>query len=187
MRALLIFGACMSANISNAAVSERLVYTYYNAKVSSSRPLLFILNESTPHRERERVFHAYTSWSVKWKLFLTAKTDGRCRVKKVKTQFLATIDLPKLAGANPAQISQFEKYLPALREHELGHYYIGREAAEAIDNKIGSLQEMRSCAALKSIANKLAYQTSDEYKALELQYDSFTENGKLQGVELGWQ
>lgn len=110
--------------------------------------------------------------------------DGKCKIKSLKTEVIATIDLPKLVGGNARQTERFDKYLVSLREHELGHYYIGREAAAAIESRILSMHEKHSCASLKIAANKLAYRTSDEYRSLELQYDTLTENGKLQGAWL---
>jgi len=184
LRSAFLFFTLLISNISIAAVSERLVYTSYIAKANTSRPLLIILNEATPHHENDLVFHAHTNWEVKLKNIKFVKTEGKCRVRNVKTELNATIDLPNLVGANPLQSEQFEKYLTALREHELGHYAIGKEAATEIDHKIYSLTEKYSCKSLRRAVNKLAFQTIDEYRTLELNYDSSTQNGKLQGAWL---
>lgn len=79
--------------------------------------------------------------------------NGMCKITSVKTNLVGNIYLPKLVGANAAQSNQFEKYLSALRIHELGHYNIGKEVATTIDRKILSLPEMSSCKVLEATAN----------------------------------
>lgn len=172
------------AKIAHAEVSENLVYTSYPANADSSRSLLKILNDASPYRVNGQHFHAYTKWHVQWKFRWFEKVDGRCKITSSTTELTASIDLPRLAGANAKQANQFEKYLSALREHELGHYKLGREAALSIDTQLLSLPEMTNCAMLESAANTVAYQTLSDYKAREQQYDSSTGHGKTQGAKL---
>lgn len=174
------------AHLAEAAVSEHLVYSSYKVKADASRPLSIILNEATPHRESDMVFHAFTVWKVKWKYRHVVGADGRCGIKGFRTYLYADIDLPDLHGATGTQQEQFGHYLTALRAHELGHYSIGKEAALAFDNRIHSMPARRSCTLLASSVKKLAQQISGKYHELEMQYDTSTENGKLQGVQLDW-
>ena len=100
------------------------------------------------------------------------------------TEVAGSIKLPQLVGVTPAQGAQFEKYLSALRNHELGHYGIGKEAASVIDRAILSLPEMPSCRALETAANDLGNRTLNDYREKERQYDVSTGNGKSQGAWL---
>lgn len=82
------------------------------------------------------------------------------------------------------QREQFDKYLSALRIHELGHYNIGKDAATAIDGKIASLPEMSHCNDLEITANNIGNQTLREYMEKELSYDTTTAYGRSQGAWL---
>jgi len=180
MRKLFLPCFLIITGTSSAEVSESLVYTSYTANADPTRSLLSILNASSPFRPN----HAYTTWNVKWRFRWFENPDGRCRITNVATELTGSINLPRLVGANSVQGGQFEKYLSALRDHELGHYSIGKEAAVAIDRTILSLPEMPSCKALESAANDLGNRMLNEYKERELRYDASTAHGKSQGAWL---
>ena len=147
-----------------ADVNESLEYTYYIANADPSRSLLSILNSSTPIREDGRFFHGYAHWQVEWYFHWSEKPDGRCKISSVTTELTCNIQLPRLLGATSKQRDQFDKYLSALRIHELGHCQIGKKAAATIDRKILSLPEMNNCNDLGVEGNEIGYQTLREYK-----------------------
>lgn len=183
MRKLLLLCLLILAKTADAQVSENLVYTYYTAK-SDSDSLLETLNKASPIRVDNRSFHGYTKWNVHWNYRWFEQADGRCKITKVTTDLTANITLPELVGANAEQTEAFDKYLSALRVHELGHYDIGKQTATTIDNGILALPEMSSCKELESTANDFGYRTLEEYKAQEKQYDVATAHGKTQGAWL---
>ena len=169
---------------ANAGVTESLVYTRYPADASAARSLLGALNAASPIRENGQIFHAYTRWQVDWRFRWNEKPDGRCRITSVSTRLSGTIQLPALTGGRAALRERFETYLAALRVHELGHFQIGRDAAEAIDRKILALDEMPGCAALEAEANAQAHRTLEEFLRRERDYDVRTTHGKTQGAWL---
>lgn len=173
-------------HISEAAVREHLVYSYYKVRANPSRPLSIILNEASPRHENDLVFHGFTVWKVKWRYQNRVGADGRCGIKNFRTYLYADIDLPSLSGAAGTQEEQFEQYLVALHAHELGHYSIGKEAALAFDKSMHAIHAKRSCNVLASSVKRLADKIADRYHNLELQYDTSTKNGKLQGAQLDW-
>jgi predicted secreted Zn-dependent protease len=182
-RLFLLFLLAMARPLS-AEVNESLIYTYYVANADPSRSLLSILNTSSPIRQDGQVHHAYTTWYVKWDFRWFENPDGRCRITKVTTELTGSIKLPRLVGATSMQRDHFDRYLSAVRVHELGHYGIGKEAAAAIDRKILSLPEMPSCKALETAANDLGSRTLSEYKEREVRYDASTAYGRSQGAWL---
>ncbi|MDD1610027.1 MAG: DUF922 domain-containing Zn-dependent protease [Methylococcaceae bacterium] len=184
MRKLFLLCFLIITQTSGAAVSESVTYIYYTANAEPSHSLLKILNTATPIRQNGHVFHAYTKWYIKWNFRWFENPDGRCKITSVTTQLTASINLPQLVGDTSTQQNQFDDYLSALRTHELGHYDIGKQAADTIDSKILTLPEMSSCKTLESAANDIGYQTLDEYKEIELQYDASTGHGKTQGAWL---
>jgi predicted secreted Zn-dependent protease len=184
MHKLLLLCLLIIAKTSSAQVSESLVYTYYTANADTSRSLLSVLNKASPIKINNRTFHGLTKWYVKWNYHWFEQPNGRCKITTVTTKYTSSIQLPELVGANSAQEQTFNNYLTALRTHELGHYDIGKQAADVIDSGIASLPEMSSCKELETAANDLGYQTLDEYKAKEKQYDADTGHGKTQGAWL---
>ena len=184
MRILLVIIYMAIAWPLEADVKENLKYTYYFAKADPSQSLLSILNSSTPIRIDGKFFHGYTYWHVKWYFRWSEKPGGSCKISSVTTELTCNIQLPKLLGATSEQKAQFEKYLSALRIHELGHCQIGKEAAATIDQKILSLHEMPNCDVLGVAGNDIGNQTLNEYKEKAKQYDAKTEYGRSQGAWL---
>jgi predicted secreted Zn-dependent protease len=184
MRKLLLLCLLILVKTSSAQVSESLVYTYYTANADTSRSLLEALNKASPIRMDNRSFHGYTTWNVKWNYRWLEQADGRCKITKVTIDLTGNITLPELVGATAEQTEAFDKYVAALRVHELGHYGIGKDTATTIDNGILALPEMSSCKELESTANGFGYRTLDEYKEQEKQYDASTAHGKTQGAWL---
>jgi predicted secreted Zn-dependent protease len=172
------------ANTASAQVSEHLDYTYYTAIADANSSLRETLNKATPILVDNRPFHGYTKWNVKWHYRWFEQADGRCKITTVTTDVTGNITLPELDGATTEQTAAFNKYVSALRVHELGHYDIGRETATVIDNGILALPQMSSCKELEATANALGYQTLDDYKAREKQYDASTNHGETQGASL---
>ena len=167
-----------------ADVNEYLDYTYYVANADPSRSLLSVLDAASPIREDGKIFHAYTTWNVKWDFRWFEQPNGRCKITKVSSKLTGNIQLPRLFGASSLQNGQFDNYLSALRIHELGHYRLGKEAAAEIDREILALPEKPNCKILAKTANDLANQVIIEYKGKGLQYDASTDYGRSQGAWL---
>ena len=159
-------------------------YIYYTANADPSLSLTDILNASSPIRENGKIFFGYTKWDIKWNYNWYEKPNVRCKLTRVTVDFSSSIQLPKLSGGSSKQRNKFDKFLSALRTHELGHYKMGKDAATAIDRKISSLPEMSSCKELGSVANKTGDRILNEYRKKEKQYDVSTSHGKTQGAWL---
>ena len=128
-------------------------------------------------------FHAYTKWHVDWKFWWDRDHGAACRITSVRTSLTALITLPKLVGGNSAQRLEFERYVLALKQHESGHYEIGKDAAHEIDREILSLSAT-DCSTLEKTANQKATRILERYKEKERTYDADTKHGKTQGAWL---
>ena len=179
---LLIF--LMLASSVRAEVQESLEYTYNHAIAKPGQSLVLSLNAASPVSEKGRVFHGYTKWNVRWNFWWIENRDGSCKITKTKTSVAGTITLPRLAGGNTEQQAAFERYVAALKQHELGHYQIGKDAAATIDQALLDMPPMRNCTSLDKVANDGAYQALERYKEKERLYDANTEHGKSQGAWL---
>jgi predicted secreted Zn-dependent protease len=151
---------------ASAEVSESIDFIYYDAPVASGQSLLDALNGASRIRQNGRTYHGYTKWNVRW------------------TTVASTITMPRILGGSASQKREFERFSAALKEHELGHAAIGREAADAIDRAIRALPDMQDCTALERAANSKGNELIREYQDKEKRYDADTRHGREQGAWL---
>ena len=167
---------------SGAVVSENVTYSSYDVNVAKGLSIARALQKATPHRVGDQTFYGFTTWNVFTSFQSHIEPNGSCRIVEVETKFSVNIDLPTLVGANSRQSTEFDTFLDALRVHEFGHYSIGKEAAVAIDAKISTLPEMKSCKALDAAAGLANSEIMREFEARGANYDVQTDHGKTQGA-----
>jgi predicted secreted Zn-dependent protease len=171
------------ASSTSAEVLETLRYDYYEVIAHPHQTLLSALNRSSPVLIDRQKFHAYTKWHVDWKFWWDRDQGAACRITSVQTSLTVSITLPKLVGGNSEQRLEFERYISALKQHESGHYEIGKDAAQEIDREILSFSAT-DCSTLEKAANEKATHTLGRYKEKERTYDADTKHGKTQGAWL---
>ena len=165
-----------------AEVSESITFEYYDIHTKPDKDLRAALNAATPFREGQNIYHGYTKWYVKWQFRWKHPPGGACAIVSSKTALSGTVTMPRLHGS--AHQADFERYVHALKEHEMGHVRIARQAAEAVDRVLLATPEKPDCAGLEHAANETAYRTLEHYKVAERSYDSDTAHGRTQGAWL---
>lgn len=180
---LLLLLIC-AASPAQATVFERLTYRHYPVDAQADHPLYRAIDARSPIRQDGRVFHGFTRWQFNWHLSWFQRDGGRCYVTQVRIDLNGEIQLPELRQGSAAQRRVFDRYLAALRTHELGHFELGRQAATTIERRLMALPEMASCAVLEAAARRHVTATTDEFRQRERQYDQNTEHGKTQGAWL---
>jgi predicted secreted Zn-dependent protease len=181
---LLALAALACAGSARAEVHETLDTGHYEAHAQPGRSVALALNDATPFRPGNQVFHSATAWNMDWKLLPQSTADGRCRTAEVRIDLRGEMLLPRLLGGSRAQQERFDDYLTRLREHELGHFEIGREAARELEKSLYGLKPARSCAQLQSAARDEGARLLRKYEALGDAYDRQTEHGRTQGAWL---
>ena len=178
--------ACLmlAAGAARAEVHEALDYDHYEARAQPGRLLSAALNEASPFRPDGRVFHSATAWTLDWQVRPEATANGRCKVGGVRVSLHGQMVLPRLVGGTPAQEQRFDAYLVRLREHELGHYEIGREAARQLEKEFYALRPAASCSALQAAAREAGARLLPKYEAMGDAYDLHTQHGRTQGAWL---
>lgn len=184
IRALLPCLLLLAAPLARAEVHEALDYDHYEAHARPGHAVSEALNDASPFRPAGQVYHSATSWYLDWQVRPEPTTDGRCRVGAVRVELHGEMTLPRLLGASQSQERRFEAYLARLREHELGHYEIGREAARQLEKKFYALAPARSCGELQSAARDEGARLLPKFEAMGDAYDVQTEHGKTQGAWL---
>jgi predicted secreted Zn-dependent protease len=162
-------------------VSENLSYQYYQVNAKAEQPLLAQLLAASPVREKDVTYVGNTTWNVQWQLDWKTNDNGVCMVTDSSTRLDVVIILPELHGGSELQREAFDRYLEALRRHELNHYRIAVEAARKIDTDLKSLPEMKSCKALEDYANAISRSTLERHNKKSREYDLETDHGQLEG------
>lgn len=180
---VILFGAACAGTAAHADVTESINYVYYDAPVASGQSLLSALNGASSIRQNGKTYHGYTKWHVRWN-FWWQETGSSCRITRVKTTVTSTVTLPRIVGGTAAQKREFERFSAALKEHELGHAAIGKEAADAVDSEIRSLAQKRNCSELEHAANSKGNEVIREFQEKEKRYDAETKHGREQGAWL---
>lgn len=168
---------------AQAEIGEKLDYADYPVPASDDSSLGMTLNRNSPIHDNGVTFHANTTWTVNWSYHWVAE-NGYCRLTNVATDLHAVIKLPRLEGGDSDTREQFDQYLHALHQHELGHYAIGRKAALDVDRELRALPVMADCQRLNATANRVAHRIVARYTEEERTYDLVTVHGRLQGARL---
>ena len=181
---LLVFALLPLSAGARAEVHETLDTGHYEARAQPGRSLAEVVNEASPFRPGDRIFHSATAWTLDWQVRPQSTADGRCRTEEVRIELRGEMLLPRLKGGSRWQQDRFESYLVRLREHELGHFEIGREAARHLEKNLYALAPARSCAQLQSAARAEGARLLAKYEAMGDAYDVQTEHGRTQGAWL---
>jgi predicted secreted Zn-dependent protease len=181
---IVLLGSLAFAHAARAEVHETLDTDHYEARAVPGQSVALALNRASPFRPGNQVFHSATAWMLDWTVRPEATADGRCRSGEVRIDLRGEMKLPRLLGGSPGQQDRFESYLAHLREHELGHFEIGRDAARELEQSLYGLKPARTCAELQAAARAEGARVLPKYEALGDAYDRLTEHGRTQGAWL---
>ena len=174
--------ALFLASSAVADVSENLKYTYYQVNARTNQPLLPQLLATSSIREEGKPYIGKTNWNIRWNFNWKTDENGVCHITGSATQLTSVIVLPKLSSTSAHQLASFDRFIIALRQHELGHYSIAAEAARRIDSDLKNLPSMSNCNALEAHANATSQRTLSRFNEMSWQYDRDTNHGKTQGA-----
>ena len=180
---VLLFICVASAQSTHATVTENLAYRFYDVHFIVGQSIAAAIFAASPIRDGGRTFHGYTKWHLSWR-FTWRDNNATCTINKVNTAVTASITLPNFISPPANAKKVLDDYLIALRQHELGHFELAKDAAERIDTAIRTLPAMASCKLLESAANALGNRILEGVQRKEKQYDADTQHGKTQGAWL---
>ena len=180
---VLLFICVASAHGVHAAVTENLAYRFYDVHFNMGQSITAAIFAASPIRDGGRTFHGYTKWQLSWR-FNWRDNNETCSISKVRTTLAASITLPNFISPPAKAKEVLDDYLIALRQHELGHFELAKDAAERIDTAIRTLPAMPSCKLLESAANEVGNRIVEGVRRKERQYDADTQHGKTQGAWL---
>ncbi len=185
MRVLLCLLSLSFAAVPAAAeVVRSLEVKTYDVPYRADLSLRKTIRSASPIPHGGKIFHGFTRWHVNWQLWWNNTSDGRCAIHRTKVSVTGVITLPVLQGAPDDVRQTFDRYVTALRRHEMGHYQFALNAAEQIDRQILALPPQATCTLLESTANGIGRRILDEAIREEIEYDRRTRHGQTEGVTL---
>lgn len=185
MRLALLIVATFFPFLSQAQNTVQWTTNYYTVTGASIPEIRASLARARPWREHSTL-DATTQWHIEWRYRFT-RSDSGCRCTSFATTTTIKLTLPRWtrpADAQPEVTTNWDRYITALRGHELGHAQIGLAAAAEQQRRISNVGAARDCDALKETIETLARQIVDDYTRRDAEYDERTDHGVKQGAFL---
>ncbi len=143
------------------------------------------LNQLGPINQDEgKRFDASTKWDLDAQ-FTSGGKKGSCKIKTVKVTVQTTFMLPQWTPANGTSqslITQWQKYLVALQNHENGHKQLGIDAGNDFLSRLKAMPPASSCGELNQKATTERDAVKAAFKQKHKDYDKTTNHGATQGA-----
>ena len=112
--------------------------------------------------------------------------SGGCEVKNARIILTSTIVLPDLVmdGQSPAVLAEWQRYIGALRAHEMMHANNGRHTVETLAGRLYNFKAGMSCAQMKVKLDRAIDQLITNMGDWDQRLDAQTQHGKSQGAYL---
>ena len=185
MRHWILCAACLMSVAGSAAVAQpelsaipHLSVHYYDVEGKTARQVRAQLNRLGPIDSYEqRHMDAVTLWKFDWTW--PGRGTPACDLSSAQVSYRIDLTLPRLAitDETPRAVQlKWNIYLNALTEHELGHVNFVVEHAPDV------LAAIKSSSCLT--ADQAAHRVLDTITRHDVEYDSETDHGVIQGVHL---
>ena len=128
---------------------------------------------------------ALTGWGVSWSFRYIGPTPCRLGAGSVHLTVVYAMPRWKPPGrVDPAAVTEWNRYLERLWEHERGHARNGLAAARDIRSMAAGLSAAPDCRRLESEANAAAERIIDRWEREDVAYDDATDHGAATGAVL---
>jgi predicted secreted Zn-dependent protease len=129
-------------------------------------------------------YSAYTKWDLRWSIRHTQDATG-CSLTAASIEVYAVVTLPALrdaAALDASALQRWQRYVQALREHELAHVENEVAGAEALRVALLDLESYGDCLQLGATVNALGEQQKQLILRADSRLDAETEHGALTGA-----
>ena len=137
------------------------------------------------HPHRGTWHAASTEWHVSWSFGSVGPTPCRLTSPTVRLTLEYTLPRWKAPGrVDPAAVTEWNRYLGRLWQHERGHARTGLAAARDIRSALAGLSAAPDCRRLELKANATARRIFDRWDRKNVAYDEATDGGAATGAVL---
>ncbi|PWC98952.1 MULTISPECIES: DUF922 domain-containing protein [Pseudomonas] len=159
---------------------------YYDVVGATTAEIRSSVFRSTPIRIKGSPYGAITEnrFTTGYSSFGTS--SGGCEVKNVRVFLESKITLPRLVinGQSAPVLAEWERYIGALRAHEMMHANNGKYTAETVAGRLYNFKSQIPCDQLRSKLDAAVNQLIHNMGVWDQQLDAQTEHGKSQGAFL---
>jgi predicted secreted Zn-dependent protease len=157
---------------AQAPAAAGLHVSFYDIQAHSHESLVRALDAHRPH--------ARSSWTFAYE-YKPGLVGSRCRVGTVTTQLRMEMTLPRWtpsAGADPALVERWQRFVEALRLHEDRRLDHARALENAIGPALASLPLASDCKALDAAARARYEALLGEARAHDQDYEARAQRGE---------
>lgn len=181
-RYILLIILLFAANGADAEPEIEVIHHYYAVAVDSIDEIESAVEEASPLRGPDKIYHGYTDSQVHWNWWWRRDAD-LCRISRVESKVRIEYTLPKLeADSRNFQVrGVWSKWFWALKSHENNH---GRNAiviARQGEKAILAVEPHVDCALVDQRASVIAAGLIEALKRRDAEYDKRTNHGELEG------
>ncbi len=129
-------------------------------------------------------YDARTDWHVHW-AYNYGRRGGQCAITSMNTRVDVLYILPGWTAPRntPASLmAEWQRYMGALKTHEIGHKNHGVEAGTAVLRILRNIAPQPTCEALQATINGRLTNAVAPYNQKDLEYDRTTRHGFTQGA-----
>ncbi|NVL48654.1 DUF922 domain-containing Zn-dependent protease [Pseudomonas syringae pv. actinidiae] len=183
---LLLALATASAAQANPEPTINFRIQRYPVTGSTTDEIIAAVFKNTPVVMDGDRFGAVTHNQFQTAFSVVPTASGGCEVKNARIVLDSTIVLPSLVvnGQSPAVLAEWERYIGALRAHELMHANNGKYIAETLIGRLYDFQAQMSCEVMKTMLDQAVDRLINNMGTWDQRLDSQTEHGKTQGAFL---
>jgi predicted secreted Zn-dependent protease len=173
--------------LNNVEVADT-IFRYYDIRGSNAGELRAAMSASGPldRMGSGRHWSGQAHWSVKYWIH-DSEAGGNCSISRAQVHIDSEVDLPRWADrdtAAPELREQWDRYIAALRTHELGHLDNGIRFGNALAQHLAAIPAQSECSPLLGLAQREFDTVLPDYNRMDVEYDRVTSHGELQGAVL---
>jgi predicted secreted Zn-dependent protease len=191
MRAGLCLVACGAALLGASPVMAKQQVdaktTYYAVSGWTVRDLRAQMRTLGPSQVgKTKHWGAMTFWNLGWH-YRYSRVAGQCVITDINVKVEISYIMPKWVDedrGNPHTRARWQSFIGALATHEQGHAQHGVDAGAEIERVIAAQPPSSSCDAVGAAAYARGVAIVQKYRAIDIDYDRQTDNGRTQGAVL---
>jgi predicted secreted Zn-dependent protease len=164
----------------DAETAQDIVVHEYPVHGATADELRAQLRQCGPTSEGT-TYDGLTKWYISWR-FGFDSSNG-CRIAWSKVHVLVDVYLPKWDEAPGSTLEpEWNRYVTALRDHEMGHVQHGLDGANQAASAISNVAPAPTCGDLEASANQAGHAVLDTFRHEDQAYDDETDHGATQGA-----